>query len=118
MVEIELKRDFNVVRETLERMGIANRHTKVITPSCYLISKDKKYFITHFKYLLSDNTDKPIPQQDIDRQNSIISMLANWDSISIVNETGVYQEELMEKIFVLKYSEKAEYIISHKVKIK
>lgn len=117
MIEIKLKRDYMVVKETLERIGIANRKTKVITPSCYIIFKDNKYYISHFKYLLSDNTEKTIPQKDIDRQNAICTMLQNWNSISIVNEENVYQKELKEKIFVLTYDKKSEYKISHKVKI-
>lgn len=118
MVEIKLVKNFMVIKETLERIGIANRQTKVITPSCYIIRKDDKIYITHFKYLLADNDDISIPQKDIDRQNAICSMLQNWNSIEIVDEENVYQEDLLEKIFVLKFDEKANYFINHKVKIK
>lgn len=118
MVEIRLIRKYLVVKETLERIGIANRETKVITPSCYIIyDDDDKYYITHFKNLLAKNSNKPIPQKDIDRQNAICTMLQNWGSIEIVNEEGIYQEELKEKIFVLKYDEKQNYQINHKIKI-
>lgn len=117
MIEIRLKKNFSVIKETLERIGIANRQTKVITPSCYIIQKDDKIYITHFKCLLVDNENKPIPQKDINRQNAICSMLQNWNSIEIVDEENVYQEELLEKIFVLKFEEKSEYFINHKVKV-
>lgn len=117
MIEIKLKRDFAVIRETLERIGIANRKTQILTPSCYVIFKDQKYFIAHFKELLSNNDEIIIPQKDIDRQHAICSMLQNWESISIVDEKTIYQKELKEKIFVLPYSEKKNYKINHKVRI-
>lgn len=118
MIEIKLKRDFAVIRETLERIGIANRKTQVLTPSCYIIIKDQKYFIAHFKELLSNNDKIIIPQKDINRLHAICSMLQNWESISIVNEKNVYQKNLLEKIFVLPHSEKKNYKINHKVRNK
>lgn len=117
MIEIKLKRDFAVVKETLERIGIANRKIKVITPSCYIIFEDNKYYIAHFKELLSNNSEKIIPQKDIDRRNAVATMLQNWNSVEIIDQ-DVYQVVLKEKIFVLSYDEKSEYTINNKIKVK
>jgi hypothetical protein len=50
-VEVKLVSDFLVIKETLERIGIANRKTQVITPSVYILHKQGKYYIIHFKEL-------------------------------------------------------------------
>lgn len=117
MVEIKLIKDFLLVKETLERIGIANQKTKVLTPSCYLIFKNKKYYIAHFKTLIADKKNKNlIGEQDINRRDSIISMLKNWGMIEIL-EDDIYQEVLKEKIFVLTHDKKKDYTINHKYEI-
>ena len=116
-VEVKLLSDFLVIKETLERIGIANRKTKVITPSVYILHKQGNYYIIHFKELLAlDGFKRNINETDISRRNAIISLLANWGMVSI-EEDNVYQEELEEQIFVLPYAEKAEYKINHKYRI-
>ncbi len=116
-VEVKLLSDFLVIKETLERIGIANRKTKVITPSVYILHKQGNYYIIHFKELLAlDGFKRNIIDTDIIRRNAIISLLSNWDMVDIV-EDGIYQEELEEQIFVLPYSEKRDYKINHKYRI-
>ncbi len=116
-VEVKLETDFLVIKETLERIGIANRKTKVITPSVYILHKQGNYYIIHFKELLAlDGFKRNISESDINRRNAIISLLFNWDMVDIV-EDGIYQRELEEQIFVLPYSEKRDYKINHKYKI-
>lgn len=116
-VEVKLLSDFLVIKETLERIGIANRKTKIITPSVYILHKQGNYYIIHFKELLAlDGFKRNINETDISRRNAIISLLANWGMVSI-EEDGVYQEELEEQIFVLPYAEKNNYKINHKYRI-
>ena len=116
-VPIKLKVDFLVVKETLERIGIANKQTKVITPSCYIFHKRGNYYLTHFKYLLAmDGFKKDIDERDILRQNAIASLLSNWGMVEILDE-NIYQNPLREKIFVLPYCEKQLYTVNHKYKI-
>lgn len=116
-VEVRLLSDFLVIKETLERIGIANRKTHVITPSVYILHKQGKYYIIHFKELLAlDGFKRNINETDISRRNAIISLLSNWGMVEIL-EDGVYQEELEEQIFVLPYKEKHIYKINHKYRI-
>ena len=115
--EVKLISDFLVIKETLERIGIANRKTQVITPSVYILHKQGKYYIIHFKELLAlDGFKHNINDTDISRRNAIISLLSNWDMVEIL-ETGIYQKELAEQIFVLPFSEKRDYTINHKYRI-
>ena len=116
-VEVKLISDFLVIKETLERIGIANRKTHVITPSVYILHKQGKYFIIHFKELLAmDGFKREINDTDLCRRDAIASLLSNWGMISI-EEDGVYQAELEEQIFVLPYIEKKDYKINHKYRI-
>ena len=118
-IRIELKSDFKVIKETLERIGICNREKKVITPSCYILHSKGEYYIIHFKFLLAlDGFKKDIEERDVIRQNSIATLLHNWGMVEILDE-GIYQEELREKIFVLSHSEKREgYTVNHKYQFK
>jgi hypothetical protein len=116
-IEVKLLSDFLVIKETLERVGIANRKTCVITPSVYILHKQGKYFIIHFKELLAmDGFKREINDTDICRRDAIASLLVNWDMIEI-EEDGIYQTELEEQIFVLPYAEKKDYKINHKYRI-
>ena len=119
MIEVKLLKDFNIITETLERIGIVNKIKKEITPSCYLIQKNDKYYIAHFKTLLKMqmHTDSHIPMIDYVRRNAIITMMRNWRLIDIM-EIGIYQSHLQEKIFVLAYDQKMDYKINHKFNIK
>ncbi len=115
--EVKLISDFLVIKETLERIGIANRKTQVITPSVYILHKQGKYYIIHFKELLAlDGFKHNINDTDISRRNAIISLLSNWDMVEILDD-GIYQKELAEQIFVLPFAEKRDYTINHKYRI-
>lgn len=119
-VRVKLCKDFLVVKETLERIGIANKRKKVITPSCYILHKKGNYFIVHFKLLLAmDGFKKEINEQDINRQNAICTLLQNWGMIEIIDD-DIYQEELKERIFVLSYNERIsdKYTINHKFRMR
>lgn len=116
-VEIKLKSDFLVVKETLERIGVANRRKKIITPSCYIIYQDHKYYIVHFKELLANNGfKKAIDEQDISRRNAIATLLDNWGLVEMKDD-DLYQITLKENIFVLPYAEKKDYTINHKYQL-
>lgn len=116
-VEIKLLSDFLVVKETLERIGIANRKTRVITPSVYILHKQGKYYIIHFKELLAlDGFKHNINETDVSRRDAIASLLSNWGMVEILDD-GVYQEDLAEQIFVLPFAEKQNYTINHKYRI-
>lgn len=122
-IPVILKKEFSKVTETLERMGISNRKTKIITPSCYLIGNDQseEYRILHFKELLArDGFKMMVDTKDIERRDSIITMLINWGYITIGNIydfDNVYQEPLKSQIYVLPLKEKSKYKINHKYEL-
>jgi hypothetical protein len=115
-VTIKTAEDFSVIRETLERIGMANKVDKVLNPSCYILHKRGKYFIMHFKEMLElDGKETNISQNDLYRRNAIASLLQQWGLVSIVNADNVNTESVF--VFVLPHGEKSGWKIDHKYTI-
>ena len=115
--EIKPLVDLKIIRETLARMGIANKKDKILYPSCYLIRNFEEYYIVHFKELfLMTRKDgyNNISSEDIERKNAIIFNLKNWKLIDV-------DDSLIENhskfVFVLRHDEKKNYKIYHKFNI-
>lgn len=100
-IEVRLLKPFPIIRETLGRIGIANRVEKKVFPSCYAYEKDGEYFICHFKELLQEPR---LNETDFKRRDTIIWLLTKWDLVEVIDE-GVDEEVrkniLEKKLFVL-----------------
>jgi len=111
-VVVTLKKNYPVVKETLERMGVRNAEQKKFFPSCYCIEEDGAYKIYHFKELF-EREGKESNYDDLDkiRRDTIIHFMKQWGLI----ETE-YQIEtiLLQKIDVLNHKDKKDYRICHK----
>jgi len=117
LIEVKLKTDEKVIKETLSRIGIANKKEKILFPSCYLYEKDDKSYIVHFKQLFlleRENAYDNIGPEDILRRNAIIYCLKQWGLIEV-------DEKLIEPhnkfIFVLGHKAKKEWSIQHKFNV-
>lgn len=103
-----------IIKETLSRIGIANKKEKILYPSCYLLEDDGKYFIFHFKelFLLRDDSVSysNMTDDDLSRKVSIINLLEKWMLITI------HEKIEMDTIYVftIPYKYKAEWSIRHK----
>lgn len=118
MIEVEPKASIPVIKETLERIGIANNEKKIIYPSCYLFIKNKKFYIIHFKeyfLLCRENGYDNISKEDILRKNTVIVDLEKWNLINIVNRKDI--DGITNKLTILKYKDKDEWTINHKIKL-
>ena len=116
-ITVELNQHFSVVRETLDRIGIANRDKKILNPSCYLLHKRGKYTISHFKQLLAlDGKKTDFSEEDFLRTISIARLLEDWGLVTIIDEEK-YEEYGDVFVFVLPFKEKAEWEIKHKYSI-
>lgn len=115
-IEVELIKPFSVLRETLERIGIANKKEKKIFPSCYAKKEGGKVKIYHFKELLKQPN---MNADDIKRKNTIVWLLTKWNLIKIKDEKlteSVISNMLDSKIFILpkQQKDKEEWNIIHK----
>lgn len=115
LIEVELLVDDKVVKETCNRCGIVNKKQKIIYPSCYLYEHDGRYYIVHFKelfLLMRENGYNNISDEDIKRRNAIIFCLQNWGLINVI-DGDIDPHDVY--VFVLPFSEKSEWKISHKI---
>ena len=115
-VDVKLLAEPKIIKETLSRMGIANKRDKILFPSCYLFRKDDgDYMITHFKeiFLLTrDNAYNQICEEDISRRNAIIFLLKQWELIDVADE-DVEPHDIY--VFSLPFSEKQSWRIDNKI---
>lgn len=88
MLEVTLNEpdDFLKVRETLTRIGIASKVGNKLFQSCHILHKQGRYFIVHFKELfLLDGKKSNLEENDLDRRNTIATLLSDWGLVNIVD---------------------------------
>lgn len=88
MVEIVLAKpdNFLILKETLTRIGLANKDGTKLFQTCHILCKKKKYYITHFKEMfILDGRPSNFDETDIARRNSIINYLLDRKFFSLVN---------------------------------
>lgn len=120
MLEIALNEpdDFLKVKETLTRIGIASRKDKKLYQSCHILHKQGRYFITHFKELfLLDGNKSTLEQTDIQRRNTIATLLSDWGLLTIVNTDNANDTAPLRQIKVLPFKEKNEWELCPKYNI-
>lgn len=118
-VDIIYDKNFLKIKETLGRIGVASKVEKTLWQSCHILHKRNKYYIVHFKELFMLD-EKPSDYSDIDkgRRNRIISLLAEWGLLRIINEDSVkYPLEPVNKIKIIGYKEKSEWELKSKYSI-
>ena len=92
MLEITLNEpdDFLKVRETLTRIGVASRKEKKLFQSCHILHKQGRYFVVHFKELfLLDGKKSNLEKSDLERRNTIATLLSDWGLVNIVHKEQV-----------------------------
>ena len=120
MLEVTLNEpdDFLKVKETLTRIGIASRKDKKLYQSCHILHKQGRYFITHFKELfLLDGNKSTLEQTDIQRRNTIATLLSDWGLLTIVNADKANDTAPLRQIKVLPFREKNEWELLPKYNI-
>ena len=120
MLEVTLNEpdDFLKVKETLTRIGIASRKDKKLYQSCHILHKQGRYFITHFKELfLLDGNKSTLEQTDIQRRNTIATLLSDWGLLTIVKKEAVEDVAPLRQIKVLPFREKNEWELLPKYNI-
>lgn len=120
MLEITLNEpdDFLKIRETLTRIGVASRKDSKLYQSCHILHKQGRYFIVHFKELfLLDGKPSNLLLNDIQRRNTISTLLADWGLITFVNAEQAKDIAPLRQIKVIPYKEKANWELCPKYNI-
>ena len=120
MLEITLSEpdDFLKVRETLTRIGVASRKDKKLFQSCHILHKQGRYFCVHFKELfLLDGKKSNLEQSDLERRNTIATLLSDWGLVNIVNKEQCAEKAPLRQIKIVSYREKQEWELCQKYNI-
>jgi len=114
-IEVKLVKEFPIVKETLERMGIKSHQNLSFYPSCYIVEdENNEYNIMHFKELfIRDGKTNTYRELDRLRRDTIVALLVKWGLVELANK-GDITEILKDRIDVLPKVEKEKWTIIHK----
>ena len=120
MLEVNLREpdDFLKVRETLTRIGVASRKDNKLYQSCHILHKQGRYFIVHFKELfLLDGKPSNLLENDIQRRNTIATLLSDWGLIEITHKDQSKDVAPLRQIKVISHKDKHNWELCPKYKI-
>jgi hypothetical protein len=120
MLEVSLNEpdDFLKIRETLTRIGVASRKDQKLFQSCHILHKQGRYFIVHFKELfLLDGKPSNLIENDLERRNTITTLLSDWGLVTILNEEVAQNCAPLRQIKVIPYKEKSQWELCPKYNI-
>lgn len=120
MLEIALNEpdDFLKIRETLTRIGVASRKDNKLFQSCHILHKQGRYFIVHFKELfLLDGKPSNLMENDIERRNTIATLLSDWGLLEIINDDQASGKAPLRQIKVIPHKEKHNWELCPKYNI-
>ena len=120
MLEVSLNEpdDFLKIRETLTRIGVASRKDQKLFQSCHILHKQGRYFIVHFKELfLLDGKPSNLIENDLERRNTITTLLSDWGLVTILNEEVAQTCAPLRQIKIIPYKEKTQWELCPKYNI-
>lgn len=107
--------DFLKIKETLTRIGIASNKEKKLYQSCCILHKRGQYAILHFKEMfILDGLNDDIPDDDIQRRNSIAKLLDEWGLCEIVNKDSIKNCVPVSQIKIIPFKEKNNWTLVSK----
>src|SRR5271168_558095 len=110
-VEVTLTKpdSFNIVRESLTRIGVAAKNENVLYQSAHILHKQGRYAIVHFKELFAlDGKPSTIIENDYQRRNTIAKLLEQWELVKIVSSDELAVAPLSQ-IKIISYKDKADW---------
>ena len=115
-IRVKLNKNFNVVRETIGRIGCSSEKIgedgkKTLWQSCHLFHKRGEYAILHFKELFEfDGKEATITDSDIGRRNRITRLLEEWGLVEVIDREECFGEDSyvspMSSVVVVKTTDK------------
>ena len=120
MLEITLAEpdDFLKVRETLTRIGVASRKENKLYQSCHILHKQGRYYVVHFKELfILDGKKANLEQSDIERRNTIATLLSDWGLVEIQNKEVAQDCAPLRQIKIIGFKEKEQWELCPKYNI-
>ena len=118
-VKIAEEEDFLKIKETLTRIGVASRKEQKLYQSCHILHKQGKYYIVHFKELFAlDGKPSDFTVEDRGRRNTIITLLAEWGLVKIVEPESVLDPKApMSQVKIIPHKDKSNWTLEAKYNI-
>ena len=117
-VKLDKEEDFLKIKETLTRIGVASRREKKLIQSCHILHKKGRYYLVHFKELfLLDGRQSDFTTEDLQRRNTIASLLKEWELLKIVDHDKHQDKVPLGKIKIISYKEKEDWVLESKYTI-
>jgi hypothetical protein len=109
---------FNIVRESLTRIGVAAKNENVLYQSAHILHKQGRYAIVHFKELFAlDGKPSTITENDYQRRNTIAKLLQQWELIKILPEIPDTAVAPLSQIKIISFKDKADWQLVAKYSI-
>jgi len=106
---------FRKLKETLQRMGVANRRDKKLCQTAHVLHKQGRYYIAHFKLMMAlDGKPAELSENDLGRMNLIVRYLKEWGMIIPVDTSWEQPMGSPSMLKVLKHSEKDDWELTNK----
>ena len=111
--------DFLKIRETLTRIGVSSKKfPNTLFQSCHILHKQGRYFIVHFKELfLLDGKNASLTENDIERRNTITTLLSDWGLLNIIDDTKAQPQTDLRLIKIISHKDKAQWDLQSKYSI-
>lgn len=117
-VSVPTDDDFLIIRETLSRIGIANRKTQTLYQSVNLLHKRGKYYLCHFKQLMElDGRESTLDNIDRGRLLKISNMLVEWGLTKIIHKPAMYDTIEPQFAYVLSSQQSKTWKLVEKYKV-
>lgn len=120
LVEVSFEKpdDFLKIAETLTRIGVVSQTKNELYQSAHILHKRGKYYIVSFKELFTlDGKSSSFSDDDRRRRNTIIQLLVDWGLIKVLKPEMIQDQVSKNKIKVIKYGEKNQWILKTKYTI-
>lgn len=117
-VKLNKEEDFLKIKETLTRIGVASKREKKLIQSCHILHKKGKYYLVHFKELfLLDGRQSDFTDEDMQRRNTIASLLSEWGLLSIRDPDRFQDKVPLGRIKIISYKDKDDWLLESKYTI-
>lgn len=109
---------FNIIRESLTRIGVAAKNENVLYQSAHILHKQGRYAIVHFKELFAlDGKPSTITENDYQRRNTIAKLLAQWELLTIIPPIAETDVAPLSQIKIISFKDKTDWQLVAKYSI-
>jgi len=106
---------FNILRESLTRIGVASKKSKTLYQSSHVLHKRGRYFILHFLELFRlDGRTADISEDDYRRRNTIAKLVSQWGICKLVYNEDIEFTVPVSEIKIIPYKEKKDWVLVSK----